>query len=342
MACLKKMVQEYDVEIHVVRLPINQVAPFKIDNVENIHYYDRADYDNESLLEFSKKLDPDFICTSGWVDKAYLKVSKHFSKKIPTVLTFDNPWQGSVKQQISSLIGKLYISRIFSHCWVPGDVQFEYAKKLGFKEDQIILGLYSADVDYFHTLYKRYREKKKENFPKRILFVGRYTDHKGVIQMWNAFIKFQEKNPNDWELWCVGKGELGHLLPKHEKVKDFGFVQPADMDYYIENSSVFILPSKFEHWGVVVHEFAASGFAIISSDKTAAAHVFLKDGYNGFCHIADDQDSLEDAFNRLLNTPNEKLIEMGENSAKLADQISPSKWSRTIWDMISKEESCVA
>ncbi|NNF01738.1 MAG: glycosyltransferase, partial [Bacteroidia bacterium] len=251
--------------------------------------------------------------------------------------TFDNPWKGNIKQVVGTILAPLYFSKIFSHCWVPGKTQKEYALRLGFDEDKVFEGMYSADVDRFKSFYDKYRAVKENSFPKRILFVGRYTDHKGVTQMWEAFQDFQKKHPNDWELWCIGKGELDHMFPKHEKIKNFGFVQPEDMDHYIQNTGVFILPSKFEHWGVVVHEYAASGFPIISSDQTAAASTFLRDNYNGFMHKANDKKSLEQAFEKLLSTSDEELIEMGKRSLELSESITPSKWSAKIWSIIKEQ-----
>ena len=46
---------------------------------------------------------------------------------------------------------------------------------------------------------------------------------KGVKELWEAFIKLHEQLPNDWELWCLGKGEFDPEFPSHPKIKNFGF-----------------------------------------------------------------------------------------------------------------------
>ena len=65
---------------------------------------------------------------------------------------------------------------------------------------------------------------KKINFPKRFLFVGRYIKRKGLLDLWESFVQLQEESPNDWELWCVGKGPLYKDRIIHPKIKHFGFV----------------------------------------------------------------------------------------------------------------------
>ena len=106
---------------------------------------------------------------------------------------------------------------------------------------------------------------RKKNFPKRFLYVGRYYDFKGVKTLWDAFIQLQVENPNDWELWCLGNGDLEPL--EHPKIKHLGFMQPEDLDKIISETGIFILPSLFEPWGVVVQEYAAAGYPLILSNQ---------------------------------------------------------------------------
>jgi glycosyltransferase involved in cell wall biosynthesis len=165
--------------------------------------------------------------------------------------------------------------------------------------------------------------------------VGRYTKLKGVRELWKAFTIFQDRNPGDWELWCFGKGEFEAEFPVHDKIRNFGFVQPETMKQYLSETGVFILPSHYEHWGVVVHEHAAAGFPLICSTTTCAAEQFLRDGYNGFFHEPCNVDSLVSVFEKLAATPSGKLVEMGDCSADLARNITPATWSKTAIEFIN-------
>jgi glycosyltransferase involved in cell wall biosynthesis len=135
-------------------------------------------------------------------------------------------------------------------------------------------------------------------------------------------------------LWCLGKGELDDEFPKHEKIKNFGFVQPSELRYCIENTGVLILPAHYEHWGVVVHEFAAAGFPLVCSTTTGAATTFLKDGFNGFFHEPYKVKDIYNAMKKIISLPDEKLFEMGVNSTVMAKKITPDTWANTILKLI--------
>ena len=157
---------------------------------------------------------------------------------------------------------------------------------------------------------------------------------KGTSELWKAFIKFQAEHPSDWELWCLGKGDLNEMFPVHDKIKNIGFVQPDEMHKYIAQCGVFILPSHYEHWGVVVHEFAAAGFPLICTTTTGAATTFLKDGFNGFEIEPCSVDSMVDIFKRINATSSEKLLEMGDRSAEMAKKYTPATWSETFMKFV--------
>ncbi|HKR03068.1 MAG TPA: glycosyltransferase family 4 protein [Bacteroidia bacterium] len=339
VACLNKMTEEYSIDAHVVKYPVDAIAPFEF-NLKNDHitYYDRNNFADKKLSELIVSINPDVILCSGWIDKGYLEVCKNYKGKIKTLLKFDNPWRNTTKQNLARVLGPLLLRKYFSGCWVSGQPQRVYAKKLGFKEEEICEGMYSADVDFFHAQYEKYTDAKRKSFPKKILYVGRYARLKGVEELWKAFTRFQEKYPCEWELWCLGKGDLINLFPQHEKIKNFGFVQPAEIEHFVAGTGVFILPAHYEHWGVVVHEYAAAGFPLICSTTTSAATAFLKDAYNGFYHKPVDVDSLVEVFRKISLLSNEELATMGERSAELAKQMTPKIWGGIVWKFITEEK----
>ena len=61
-------------------------------------------------------------------------------------------------------------------------------------------------LKYFESieLFDNYNKLKKNNNPKRFLFVGRYIKRKGILDLWNSFVQLNNEVSNNWELWCVG------------------------------------------------------------------------------------------------------------------------------------------
>lgn len=339
LACVDKLSLLHNVDVHIVRWPVNAEAPFRFTfSNDRFRIYDRQNYTETSLSELIRGIDPDLIYCSGWTDKAYLSVCKEYKKKgIPTIVGLDNQWKGSIKQQLASVISPFKILNRFSHCWVPGILQQKFASKLGFKDSTILTGFYSCDLEVFLMEYEANRENKKKDFPKRFIYAGRYYEFKGIKDLWTAFIELQKEEPNEWELWCLGTGDIEPV--QHEKIKHFGFVQPNDLPKILKETGVFILPSHFEPWGVVVHEFAASGFPLIVSDAVGARFTFVENQINGYIYKAGDVNSLKNVLKRMMSKSEADLWQMGERSVTKANLISPEIWSDTLMKILNDKNA---
>ncbi len=332
LACIRELGREYPVEISVIHWPVNKEAPFQFTFPDGVSFYDRKQFNLTSLRQKVKDISPDFIYCSGWMDKDYLSVAKEYKKKIPVVIGLDTKWEGSFRQYVACVLSRITIRKTFTHCWVPGQKQKQYALKLGFKEAEILTGYYTADVEYFKTLGEKVWAEKSKKYPHRFIYAGRYYEFKGIKDLWNAFIKGQLENPNDWELWCLGTGDIEPV--QHPKIKHFGFVQPKDMEQYLARTGVFVMPSRFEPWGVVLHEFAAAGFPLICSDEVGAAEALLRNGENGYIYRAGDVNGLMGKMKDMAMLSDEKLMKMGEISKELAGQNSPRIWADKLMKLI--------
>ncbi|HNQ12804.1 MAG TPA: glycosyltransferase [Bacteroidia bacterium] len=336
-ACIEHLVSKHAVEIHVVRYPVNSVAPFQFDNGNDlIRYYERSEFSQEQLIQFCRELNPDLIVCNGWSDTLYVETCKHFKNQIPYVLTFDNPWRNTFKQNIARFVSRLFLLPHFNQVWVPGEAQFQYALRLGFKESQIKRGLYCCDYNLFSSYYHENKELKKRNFPKRFLFLGRYTKLKGVQELWDAFMALHKNTDCEWELWSIGKGDLDSKFPIHPKIKNFGFVQPSELGHFIKECGVFMMPSQYEHWGVVLHEMTLAGLPVICSDTTSAADTFVEHGQNGFLHKACSSDSILQYMSQITKLSNEELWEMSKQSNTIGQRINFETWSEDLLNYISR------
>lgn len=324
-ACWQELQKTTDV--HVIRYPINKEAPFVFSESNEVKFYDRKQYTYGKLKELIENLKPDAIFCSGWIDKDYLRICKIYSGKIPTVLCMDTKWQGTFKQQVAALLSPLLIKPKFSHAWVPGKKQKEYAEKLGFETNKISEGYYCADTLRFYSSFEKHRNAKKTAFPKVFIYAGRYYDFKGITDLWDAFIQLKNEKHCNWELWCLGTGDITPIV--HPAIKHFGFIQPDKMDYFLERTGVFILPSRFEPWAVAVHEFAAAGFPLVISDQVGAAEFFLKEGENGFEFKAGNITDLKEKLRLITECRDEKLNLMCDKSAEMGITFTPEKWALT-------------
>ena len=331
LACVRHHVANYQGEFHIVRWPVNPEAPFKFEDGPGITYYERESLDNAGLMELAQKINPDLVYVAGWIDKPYLKVARHFRKKgTPVIAAFDAQWQGHRRQRIAVTVSPWFIRPCFSHAWVPGLWQYEYARRLGFPRENIETGMYSADVERFEKVYHEEKQRKKKQYPHKFLFVGRLHEIKGLHELLGAWQELQAEGVGDWHIDIYGAGPLKGQLPSLPGVTVRDFVQPDRLPDLTREAGVFLLPSRHDPWAVTLHEFTAAGLPVIVSDTTGAGTAFLRTGYNGWLHQAKDQSSLKKALRAAMETPDEALFTMGTRSHELSQQISPATWAATL------------
>ncbi len=333
MACVNALAVQSGAGIQIIRLPLNKEAPFKFGYIHpNITLHLRTDFSDNQLVDTCMQFNPDMVICSGWKDKAYLKVCNHFHGKIPTVLIFDNKWKGSLRQHFAAIASPILIKNKFSHCFVPGTEQKKFAKKLGYPDNKIITGLYACDFKHFSDIYNRTKSAKEGQHPKRFLYVGRYLEIKGITDLWKAFVELKKENDTDWELWCAGTGQI----PPFESpgVVHLGFVQPADMENIISQTSVFVMPSHNDAWGVALQEMCAAGMPVLVSSKVGAISSFFSKGKNGFIYTAKNKKALKERLLSFTQLSNQQLVEMSTESHRLAGTFTPEKWANNLINLM--------
>lgn len=336
LACLKALVEKNDVEVHLVRWPVNAEAPFELDFGGRSKVYERGALDDESLVRLTQALKPDITFASGWVDKGYLAACREARKQgRPVVICSDTAWRGDARQVAAAIAARFWIKGTFSHAWVTGEAQATYARKLGFAEASIRTGFYSADVERFAPLARQFNALKATKYPHRFLCVARYIPTKGQQYMCDAFAQLCGAGESgDWELWIAGTGEVHDEVRnspsgRHARIKHLGFIQPEAMPEVMAQCGVFVLPSTYEPWGVVVQEHACAGFPMLLSSAVGAAERFLVEGVNGHSFVAGDKASLMNALRAMIGRTDQQLRVMGDSSAERGTRWNPTEWART-------------
>ncbi|MBL7952496.1 MAG: glycosyltransferase family 4 protein [Flavobacteriales bacterium] len=342
LTCLRALAQR-GVEVHVVRWPVNSEAPFAL-STEGLHLYERKDLDDAALQRLAIELNPDVTLCSGWIDKGYLAACRSLRKLGGhTVMCSDTAWQGKPRQWVAALAGRLILQRTFSAAWVTGERQALYARKLGFAAGRVSKGFYAADTDHFLALGGTLLAERQNAWPHVFLCVARYIAVKNHQLLCDAFAELcEEGHAGDWQLWFAGTGELhgavsGSASGSHPRIKHLGFVQGEAMRSAMRSAGVFVLPSAYEPWGVVVQEQACAGLPLALSQEVRAGERFLIEGRNGLSFPANDKQRLKEALCKFVAMPDDVLAEQGRASRALGATWSPSDWAGVVVNMIQQQ-----
>lgn len=327
LACLRELGARGH-SVTVLHWPVNPEAPFQLDDIPNVRFQTRDPQAGPApVAQFIAQTAPDLVICSGWMDKGYVTALRSYKKRSPVVLVMDNQWKGSLKQRLMTGVGSLYLRRLFTHAWVAGASQREYALRMGFDPSAVAMGFYSADTELFESVYQAGQAKDRSRFPKRFLYVGRYIHRKGIAELWDAFIAAKQGDTQGWELICIGTGELFDERKEHPGIAHLGFKQPQELRDILAEGGICVLPSHFEPWGVVVHEMAQAGLPLLLSDTIGAAEEFLVEGDNGFSFRAMDAGSLEQKMRQCMQLSDAQLWQMADRSHAQALSNSPSIWA---------------
>lgn len=334
MATIKELVNQ-GAEVHVVSWLEKKKTEYQASEVPEVTFYARDCFGKNALIHLASAIDPAITVVSGWMDRDYLSVVAALRRKRKLVVCgLDGQWHGTARQRLAGALGSVgYFDRYYSHVWVAGVWQYEFARRLSFKRSQIIYDLYSADLEKFSKRLDSSVTLQTGQYPHRFMFVGRLEVVKGLDILLAAWADLGARR-GDWELLIIGSGSMRTLVSNAESVCFKDFLQPEQLSQERSKAGCFVLPSRQEPWGVVVHEFAAAGLPILASDVVGAASAFVIDGYNGFIFQQGSVMALREAMAKIIACSDDELRLMGQRSHELSSRITPQTSAANLLSVI--------
>lgn len=334
----EELASAYGATVDVVHWNQNKLTPFVPQTTSpNICFHERSSFTASTLMQFATNLRPDLVYVSGWQDRGYLPVVGVLkSRGAVIVMGLDSQWTGALRQQFGAVYFKrVYKPKYYDFAWVPGPMQYAYATRIGFKKNQIISNLLTANTEVFGAVAAELSSSKAVQYPKRFLYVGRFAVAKGIDTLADAYMLYKRIYNGQWGLTCIGTGPAEPLLKATAGIKVLPYMSQYELAQEAGSSGAFILPSRHEPWGVVVHEFASAGLPLILSDQIGARPQFLIDGLNGFTFAHDSADELAKKMHKLSTLNEEQLILMGKMSHQLARDLSPKVTAASFMSALS-------
>jgi glycosyltransferase involved in cell wall biosynthesis len=129
-------------------------------------------------------------------------------------------------------------------------------------------------------------ERKKGN-PLTFLFVGRIIPEKGVDLLVNAYNEYCRISDDNSKLIIVGNTpnkKFHHYIIEHKnKTTEIrNFASTKNLIEIYDEADVFVFPSLYDPWGLVINEAMARGLVILTSDTVVSANELIEDGINGY------------------------------------------------------------
>jgi poly(glycerol-phosphate) alpha-glucosyltransferase len=179
--------------------------------------------------------------------------------------------------------------------------------------------------------------------PTTFLFCGQMIQRKGVDVLLQAFEKVICAG-HDARLLLVGReAELPQMLeglqPKVRSYIEYaGFQSPESLHVFFQRADIFVLPSRYDGWGVVVNQALGAGLPIIGSDTVGAVEDLVECGKNGMIFPVGNVDALYDALMHYLQNPSE-IHEASQASLQKSQawtpQIGAERWIEVIQKFVA-------
>ncbi len=207
-----------------------------------------------------------------------------------------------------------FIKRQFAKCWLRGLVN--HLKKLDRfvvlteKDREAWIGLANISVIPDPLPFQPHSFSKQTE--KRVVAIARYSHEKGVDLLLQAWKLVETKCP-DWRLDVFGDGErmpYEHLMDDLQISRSccqlHGRTNDVEKEYC--NSSIYVLSSRFEGFGLVLLEAMSCGLPIVAFDCPWGPRSIIHHNVDGLLAPNGDVSQLADAMISLMQDKDKRII----------------------------------
>lgn len=161
-------------------------------------------------------------------------------------------------------------------------------------------------------------DRKYDNIRNRkikVLYVGGLTQRKGISYFFEALKGLEDKI----EVTVVGRGNLNKCVALKEALSKVNYIPSLPHDEILKlmaNQDLFIFPSLFEGFGLVITEAMSQGTPVITTDRTCGPDI-IHNGKDGWIVEAGVSKPIKDLLLKFISNPT-ILITAGQSARDTA------------------------
>ncbi len=165
---------------------------------------------------------------------------------------------------------------------------------------------------------------------KIVICVGRISYQKGQDILIDVWKDIHEKHPG-WKLHLYGKENLSFLDTRNLKNNIHFFPPVQDIETKYIDSSIFVMSSRFEGFGMVLIEAMACGVPCVSFDCDYGPGDIINDGKDGYLVPTNDNELFKNRILELIENQEKRKtfgIEASETIKRFLPNTIISEWDR--------------
>jgi len=242
---------------------------------------------SRSLLVALERIRPSILAVQECSTFCVLSIIWALFRKVPFVLMTDvgdaygPPYPPLTKSQ--KLVHKLVMRSAVGVIALSPDAEKRAVKG----QKKYLLAPHAIDT----AAYVPAVSQHDTSSPVILMTAGNFIYRKGYDLLIKALSTVDQRlgGKQRWIMRCYGSGEtqdLRKLAIKEcigAKIEFYSFLNETELAKAYQNADVFVLASRKETYGVVLHEAAACGLPLVASTHAGATELLAQEGENAFC-----------------------------------------------------------
>lgn len=172
-----------------------------------------------------------------------------------------------------------------------------------------------------------------QNRKIRVLFVGGLSQRKGISYFFETIKGLEDRI----EVTVVGRGNLDACPALKEALSKVNYIPSLPHDEILRlmaTQDLFIFPSLFEGFGLVITEAMSQGTPVITTDRTCGPDI-LHDGVDGWIVKAGEAQSIRKLLVDFINDPS-ALVSAGQAARYTAAKRPWSIYEKELAESVNK------